>query len=129
VAADDELDYAVIKFDPTKVNPVANFNGFAINGVGAPPRFGQWVCEQRSATGNQCSYITMSNQNPAFIHVHGCRNPDDQGAPVASGDVLTGMNRKLGPGEVTAMPLLQHSRFSALQYHSRCAACVDHRGY
>jgi hypothetical protein len=97
VAANDDLDYAVIKFDPGKVTPIANFDGFAINSVGPFPAFGQWVCEQSSATGNQCSYITIPNHNPAFVSVHGCRNPDDQGAPVASGDVLVGMIVNWGP--------------------------------
>lgn len=34
VAGNDNLDYAVIKFDPAKVTPTANYNGFAINGLG-----------------------------------------------------------------------------------------------
>jgi hypothetical protein len=97
VSANDDLDYAVIKFDPRKVTPVANFDGFAINSVGPFPAFGQWVCEQSSATGNQCSYITIPNHNPAFVSVHGCRNPDDQGAPVTAGDVLVGMIVNWGP--------------------------------
>jgi hypothetical protein len=37
VAADDGLDYAVIKFDRAKVTPIANFAGFAINAIGPDP--------------------------------------------------------------------------------------------
>src|ERR1700757_2998530 len=41
VAGNDNLDYAVIKFDPAKVAPVANYNGFVISGIGPDPTFGQ----------------------------------------------------------------------------------------
>src|SRR5262249_21604416 len=41
VIGNDNLDYAVIKFDPAKVAPVADFGGFAINGIGPDPAFGQ----------------------------------------------------------------------------------------
>ena len=40
VAGNDNLDYAVIRFDPAKVTPVANFNGFLISGLGPHPAFG-----------------------------------------------------------------------------------------
>jgi hypothetical protein len=38
VATDDGLDYVVIKFDPAKVASVADFDGFAINGIGQAVR-------------------------------------------------------------------------------------------
>ena len=44
VAANDDLDYAVIKFDPAKVVPTANFAGFPINGVRPDPDYGQGAC-------------------------------------------------------------------------------------
>ncbi|HEY0226385.1 MAG TPA: serine protease, partial [Mycobacterium sp.] len=44
VSGNDALDYAVIKFDPAKVVPVANYNGFVIAGVGPNPVFGQIAC-------------------------------------------------------------------------------------
>lgn len=34
VAGNDGLDYAVIKFDPAKVTPTDNVNGFVISGLG-----------------------------------------------------------------------------------------------
>src|SRR5215211_4011539 len=37
VAGNDSLDYAVIQFDPNKVTPVNNFNGFLITGIGPDP--------------------------------------------------------------------------------------------
>ncbi len=97
VATDTSLDYAVIKFDSAKVTPVADVDGFAINGVGPLPGIGQEVCEQSSATGHNCSYIGIGNVNPALVSVHGCRNPDDQGAPVTANDVLIGMIVNWGP--------------------------------
>jgi hypothetical protein len=54
VATDDGLDYAVIKFDPAKVASVADFDGFAINGIGQAVRHrsptswtfaGRWIVE------------------------------------------------------------------------------------
>ncbi|HVQ99988.1 MAG TPA: serine protease, partial [Mycobacterium sp.] len=40
VAGNDGLDYAVIRFDPAKVTPVANVGGFEIDGIGPDPAFG-----------------------------------------------------------------------------------------
>ncbi|MGH3552301.1 MAG: serine protease, partial [Mycobacterium sp.] len=54
VAGNDNLDYAVIQFDPAKVTPVADFGGFAINGIGPDPAFGQIACKQGRTTGNSC---------------------------------------------------------------------------
>lgn len=54
VAGNDALDYAVIKFDPAKVAPVANYGGFIINGIGPEPVFGQIACKQGRTTGNSC---------------------------------------------------------------------------
>src|SRR5690625_500732 len=34
VAADEELDYAVVEFDPAKVKPIADYEGFGIYGLG-----------------------------------------------------------------------------------------------
>ncbi|WP_420093453.1 serine protease [Mycolicibacter kumamotonensis] len=36
VAADDALGYAVIEFDPVKVKPIADYEGFGIFGIGPP---------------------------------------------------------------------------------------------
>lgn len=58
VAADDQLKYAVIKFDPAKAIPTANFAGFAINGIGPDPDFRQPACTDGAVTGIQCGLIT-----------------------------------------------------------------------
>jgi hypothetical protein len=36
---DDAMDYAVINSDPAKVNAVADFDGFGIDGIGPDPGF------------------------------------------------------------------------------------------
>lgn len=36
VAADDAVGYAVIEFDPVKVRPIADYEGFGIFGIGPP---------------------------------------------------------------------------------------------
>ena len=54
VAGNDGLDYAVIRFDPAKVNPVSNWNGFKINGIGPDPMFGDVACKLGRTTGYSC---------------------------------------------------------------------------
>ena len=51
VASNDGLDYAVIRFDPAKVRPVSNWNGFKIDGIGPDPSFGQVACKLGRTTG------------------------------------------------------------------------------
>ncbi|PRC45217.1 peptidase, partial [Mycobacterium sp. ITM-2017-0098] len=45
VAGNEILDYAVIKFDPAKVAPVNEVNGFRIDGLGPDPTFGEVACK------------------------------------------------------------------------------------
>jgi hypothetical protein len=93
VAADDGLDYAVIKFDPAKVTPIPDFDGFAINGIGPNPGGLQMTCHDSRATGHSCAYITGPGGDPATFITHECGNPDDSGAPVTVNDMLVGMVR------------------------------------
>lgn len=90
VAADGGLDYAVIKFDPAKVTPTRDFDGFAINGVGPelPQVELQTACQQSRATGHACVQIFASSQT-----LYECGNPDDEGAPLTVNDLLVGMIR------------------------------------
>jgi len=121
VAVDADLDYAVIKFDPAKVTPTSNFDGFAINGIGPdPPQLHtpcvesradghaptghvcvdvtypeqfQMSCQQSRATGRTCADIIGPGRDPATLNAHECANPDDSGAPVTVNDLLIGMVR------------------------------------
>ncbi|WP_414686598.1 serine protease [Mycobacterium sp.] len=91
VAGNDGLDYAVIQFDPAKVIPVANFGGFAINGIGPDPAFGQIACKQGRTTGNSCGVTWGPGQDPGTILMQVCGQPGDSGAPVTVNDQLVGM--------------------------------------
>ena len=91
VAGNDNLDYAVIKFDPAKVTPVADFNGFQIDGIGADPAFGQIACKQGRTTGNSCGVTWGPGQDPGTIVMQVCGRPGDSGAPVTVDNMLVGM--------------------------------------
>jgi hypothetical protein len=91
VAGNDTLDYAVIKFDPASVAPVAVYNGFSINGVGPDPTFGQVACKQGRTTGNSCGVTWGMGQNPGTIVMQVCGNLGDSGAPVTVDNLLVGM--------------------------------------
>ncbi|TDH56272.1 S1 family peptidase [Mycobacterium talmoniae] len=91
VAGNDNLDYAVIRFDPAKVNPVANFDGFAINGIGPDPAFGQVACKQGRTTGNSCGVTWGPGQDPGTIVMQVCGQPGDSGGPVTVNNMLVGM--------------------------------------
>lgn len=91
VAGSDSLDYAVIRFDPAKVTPVAEFNGFVINGIGPDPTFGQVACKQGRSTGNSCGVTWGPGQDPGSIVMQVCGGPGDSGAPVTVNGLLVGM--------------------------------------
>jgi hypothetical protein len=91
VSGNDNLDYAVIKFDPAKVTPVANYNGFAINGIGPDPAFGEIACKQGRTTGNSCGVTWGPGQDPGSIVMQVCGQPGDSGAPVTVNNQLVGM--------------------------------------
>jgi len=56
-AVGDGMDYAVIKFDPGKVTPIANFAGFAINGIGPDPDWHQPACTNGAAVAFRASQV------------------------------------------------------------------------
>jgi hypothetical protein len=101
VAANYGLDYAVIKFDPAKVTPIHDFDGFAINGVGPelPQVELQTGCQQSRATGHACAQIYASSQT-----LYECGNPDDKGAPLTVNDALVGMIRGGFTGDGSPCP-------------------------
>jgi hypothetical protein len=91
VAGNDGLDYAVIRFDPAKVQPVSNWNGFAIDGIGPDPAFGQVACKLGRTTGYSCGVTWGPGQNPGTIVNQVCGRPGDSGAPVTVENRLVGM--------------------------------------
>jgi hypothetical protein len=93
----DTLDYAVIKFDPGKVVPINNFDGFAINGIGPDPALGQPECIQGAATGQACGSVNVTAINrPSSVIAElptGDAQPGDEGAPVTVDGQLVGLFR------------------------------------
>src|SRR6185312_15113183 len=91
VAGNEGLDYAVIKFDPALVRPVAEVNGFRIDGIGPDPVFGQVACKLGRTTGYSCGVTWGPGQDPGTIVDQVCGQPGDSGAPVTVNNKLVGM--------------------------------------
>ncbi|BBY64425.1 hypothetical protein MHEL_26680 [Mycolicibacterium helvum] len=91
VAGNDNLDYAVIRFDPAKVQPVSNYKGFVIDGIGPDPTFGEIACKLGRTTGYSCGVTWGPGQNPGTIVNQVCGQPGDSGAPVTVNNKLVGM--------------------------------------
>lgn len=91
VAGNDLLDYAVIEFDPQKVRPVNNIDGFQIDGLGPDPVVGDIACKLGRTTGYSCG-ITWGpgDEQGTFIN-QVCGQPGDSGAPVTVNNRLVGM--------------------------------------
>lgn len=91
VSGNDALDYAVIKFDPAKVAPVSNYNGFQIGGLGSDPTFGRVACKLGRTTGYSCGVTWGPGETPGTILSQICGRPGDSGAPVTVDNQLVGM--------------------------------------
>ncbi|MGE2834109.1 serine protease [Mycobacterium sp. SMC-4] len=91
VAGNDILDYAVIEFDPQKVNPVSEVKGFRIDGLAPDPRFGDVACKLGRTTGYSCGVTWGPGKEPGTIVNQVCGQPGDSGAPVTVNNRLVGM--------------------------------------
>lgn len=91
VAGNDGLDYAVIQFDPAKVTPTSNVNGFQIDGLGPDPAFGDVACKLGRTTGYSCGVTWGPGKDPGTIVNQVCGQPGDSGAPVTVNNRLVGM--------------------------------------
>lgn len=91
VAGNDGLDYAVIQFDPAKVQPVDTVNGFRIDGLAPDPKFGDVACKLGRTTGYSCGVTWAPGEQPGTIVNQVCGQPGDSGAPVTVNDHLVGM--------------------------------------
>jgi hypothetical protein len=91
VAGNDSLDYAVIQFDPAKVRPVNNVNGFEIDGLGPDPVTGDIACKLGRTTGYSCGVTWGPGDQPGTIVSQVCGQPGDSGAPVTVNNRLVGM--------------------------------------
>ncbi|WP_343599599.1 serine protease [Mycobacterium sp.] len=91
VAGSEDLDYAVIRFDPAKVAPVGDYGGFPIDGIGPDPSFGQIACKQGRTTANSCGVTWGRGEEPGTIVMQVCGRPGDSGGPVTVDNLLVGM--------------------------------------
>lgn len=91
VAGNDSLDYAVIRFDPAKVTPTNNVEGFVIDGLGPDPTFGEIACKLGRTTGYSCGVTWGPGNDPGTIVNQVCGQPGDSGAPVTVNNKLVGM--------------------------------------
>ncbi len=91
VAGNDGLDYAVIEFDPAKVQPVNTIDGFEIDGLGPDPTFGENACKLGRTTGQSCGVTWGPGDKPGTILNQVCGQPGDSGAPVTVNNMLVGM--------------------------------------
>ncbi|UVO11060.1 S1 family peptidase [Mycobacterium sp. SVM_VP21] len=124
IGSDPRLDYAVIKFDPAKITPIANFAGFVINGIGPAPEWHQPECRLGAATGDFCSSnSSLPGPGPHMSMGGGTYQPGDNGGPVTSNDLLLGMVTGglflpgIAPGDVPSSPPHQFThmtKFSAI---------------
>jgi hypothetical protein len=91
VAGNEGLDYAVIEFDPQKVQPVNTIDGFEIDGLGPDPAFGENACKLGRTTGYSCGVTWGPGDKPGTIINQVCGQPGDSGAPVTVNNRLVGM--------------------------------------
>jgi hypothetical protein len=91
VAGNDALDYAVIQFDPQKVQPLNSVKGFQIDGIGPDPAFGDVACKLGRTTGYSCGVTWGPGEQPGTIVNQVCGQPGDSGAPVTVNNRLVGM--------------------------------------
>ena len=82
VAGNDALDYAVIQFDPQKVQPTNNIKGFQIDGLGPDPVVGDIACKLGRTTGYSCGVTWGPGDEPGTFINQVCGQPGDSGAPV-----------------------------------------------
>lgn len=86
----DVLDYAIIRFDAGKVNPVRQVGGVTIHGLRTQaPQFLELACKEGRTTGNTCGVTWFSDGFAHFSQI--CVVEGDSGSPVVIGDRLVGM--------------------------------------
>lgn len=102
------LDYAVIVFDRSKVNPVATVGDTTIRRIAEPPPEGTAVCKQGNTSGRTCG-TTLSLLGPYLVTTVP-EFPGDSGAPVVAGEALIGNQWVWGGGSSMAAILADLDR-------------------
>jgi hypothetical protein len=120
-AVGDGLDYAVIKLDPAKAIPTANFAGFAISGVGPAPDWHAHACTNGAANGIQCGGIaSIPGPGPRSAMNHAVFQPGNDGGPITSDDLLIGLVQN--GNTVNADPTIPRVDFT---HYTKFSAIVD----
>lgn len=124
VAADDALTYAVIEFDPARVKPIADYEGFGIYGLGPAdpeptgpeptnpepagpepaalePVAARQACKLGRGTGLNCFDVVLAGLDSAGEEWW---QPGDDGSPITIDNLLVGM---VLDGSVPVAPLDQ----------------------
>lgn len=89
VSSNEELDYAVIQFDPAKVTPLRSVGGTTIAGVSTSPDAWDVVCQNGRTSGLGCGFVWSAG--PAGFIDHACSSYGDSGGPLTVGDRLVGL--------------------------------------
>ncbi|MFI9504411.1 S1 family peptidase [Nocardia sp. NPDC052566] len=92
VFSDDALDYALIEFDPNRIDPVSRVGGTTILDTGDPARFPTIVCKKGRTTGTSCGVAwgdLRAKHHETWTQM--CVLEGDSGAPVMVGTTLVGM--------------------------------------
>lgn len=86
----NNLDYAVIDFDASKVIPLRTVNGVTIAGINTnQPGFPSIACKTGRSTGNTCGITWFSDGVSHYTQM--CVDHGDSGSPVVVGNQLVGM--------------------------------------
>ncbi|MGQ4617401.1 serine protease [Nocardia sp. R7R-8] len=90
--ADNDMDYAVIVFEPDKVVPVSRVGNTTITQVGGPAKFPDIACKEGYSTGQTCG-LTYGNvlASGTWTWTQICVVPGDSGGPVVVGTTLVSM--------------------------------------
>lgn len=91
VVANVDLDYEVVKFNPAKVRPIANYDGFPINGLGPDPGFHQPACWLGAVSGHYCTYFVGLSLQRWRQSLWQKALAGDAGGPVTCNGLLVGM--------------------------------------
>lgn len=89
VAVNERADYAVIRLDATKVNPVRRVGPATISGVAKLPTPFNNVCKSGRTTGFTCGPVLHVNRAESISYV--CAAPGDSGGPIVAGNRIVGM--------------------------------------
>ncbi|MGV0625204.1 serine protease [Mycolicibacter minnesotensis] len=116
VAVNNDLRYAVIRFDAPDLIPVSDYAGIGINGIGPDPVYNSFLCKWGPAAPGICGLLRRDGWPRAAMI--GEFDAGDLGAPVTMDGQLVGLVYDFGilPGGRygPTWPLTYFTRFNAI---------------